>query len=191
MAAATDAAGIAASSPKIDSVLIRRATRDDAEAMGFVGPAAYAIVYAYMWDDSAALSRQLATFSAAGCRDFLARPDTRAWVAQIDGDVVGFLKMVLNSPNPVDAAANGAEIPRIYLLPGSGRLGLGRKLMDEAVAAARAEGQQHVWLAVKGSADNAHAAYLKWGFSLHGVVNTKKPVKAGFEALRIMIKPIG
>lgn len=190
MAAATDAGGSAASLAA-GTVVIRRAKPADAEAMGFVGPAAYAIAYAYMWDDSAAFARQLATFSAAACRDFLARPDARAWVAEIDGDVVGFLTMVLNSPNPVDAAASGAEFPRIYLLPGSGRLGLGRQLMDAAVAAARAEGQQHVWLAVKGSADSAHAAYLKWGFSLHGVVNTKKPVKAGYEALRIMIKHIG
>lgn len=190
MVVEADAAGFAAS-PQENAVVIRRATAADAEAMGFVGPAAYSIVYAYMWDDSAAFSRQLATFSAAACRAFLARQDTRAWVAEIDGDVVGFLKMVLNSPNPVDAAANGAEVPRIYLLPGSGRLGLGRRLMDEAVAVARAEGQEHVWLAVKGSADNAHAAYLKWGFSLHGEVNTKKPVKAGYEALRIMIKPLG
>jgi ribosomal protein S18 acetylase RimI-like enzyme len=177
--------------PAAGPVVIRPATAADADAMGCVGPAAYAIVYAYMWDDSAAFSRQLATFSANACRDFLARPDTRAWVAEIGGDVVGFLKMVLTSPNPVDAAANGAEIPRIYLLPGSGRLGLGRRLMDAALDAARAEGQDHVWLAVKGSADNAHAAYVKWGFSLHGVVKTKKPVKAGYEALRIMIKPIG
>lgn len=167
---------------------IRRATTADAAAFGYVGPAAYATVYSYMWDDAAAFARQLATFSADASRDLLARDDVRAWIAEIGPDPVGFLTMVLDSANPVDQAPRGAEIPRVYLLPGSGRSGLGRRLMDAALAAAKAEGQDHVWLAVKGSAEHARSAYLKWGFSLHGVVTTKKPVRAGYEALHIMVK---
>lgn len=188
MAATPAAATVPGAAPE---PLIRRATSADAEALGYIGPAAYAAVYSYMWDDSTAFARQLATFSAAAFRDLLARADVRGWIAEIGSEPVGFLTMILNSPNPVDAAPNGAEIPRIYLLAGSGRSGLGRRMMDEALAAARAEGLDHVWLAVKGSAEHAQAAYLKWGFELHGMVQTKKPVKAGYEALHIMTRRLG
>lgn len=44
-------------------VTIRRASGCDAEALGVVGPAAYAATYHYLWNDCVALAHQLNTFS--------------------------------------------------------------------------------------------------------------------------------
>lgn len=118
----------------------------------------------------------------------LERTDARLWVAQVDATIVGFLTMVVDSANPVTKEANGAEIPRIYLLPGAQSLGLGRALLNSAIAQAREENFSHIWLDVMASADHARRAYLKWGFSEIGPRTFDKPVKAGFADMVVLIK---
>jgi GNAT superfamily N-acetyltransferase len=74
-------------------------------------------------------------------------------VAQIDRSLVGFLSMIVGLPNPISLEPNGAEIPRIYFLPGAQRLGLGRQLLAAAIEQAHDESLTHIWLDVMASAD--------------------------------------
>ena len=168
--------------------LIRRALPSDAEKLGAIGPAAYSSAYSYLWDNSVALPKQLDTFSAAAFAELLSRTDARVWVAQIDGSLVGFLSMIVGSPNPISLEANGAEIPRLYLLPGAQRLGLGRQLLAAAMEQAHDESLTHIWLDVMASADWARRAYLKWGFSELGSRFFNRPVKAGQNDMVVLIK---
>jgi ribosomal protein S18 acetylase RimI-like enzyme len=174
--------------PGFSASVIRRASLADIDNLGVIGPAAYAVAYAFLWDDSAALARQLATFSAESFANLLERADTRLWVAEVDRSIVGFLTMVVGSMNPITDLPNGAEIPRIYLLPGAQRLGLGRQLFDSAVRKAREEKLGHVWLDVMASAEHARRAYLRWGFSELGPRTFNKPVKTGFADMMVLIK---
>lgn len=156
--------------------------------LGVIGPAAYAAAYAYLWDDSAALARQLSTFSSASFANLVERADNSLWVAQVDGSIVGFLTMVAGSANPVTSLSNGAEIPRIYLLPGAQGLGLGRQLLDAAIRQARQEQLGHVWLDVMASAQQARRAYQRWGFSELGPKTFSKPVRTGLAEMMVLIK---
>jgi ribosomal protein S18 acetylase RimI-like enzyme len=174
--------------PAFTASAVRRASPADIDKLGVIAPAAYAAAYGYLWDDSTALARQLATFSAESFANLLERADTRLWVAQVDRSIVGFLTMVVGSANPITDMANGAEIPRIYLLPGAQRFGLGRQLLDSAVREAREEKLGHVWLDVMASAEDARRAYLRWGFSELGPRKFNKPVKAGFADMMVLIK---
>ncbi|WP_353645447.1 GNAT family N-acetyltransferase [Mesorhizobium sp. WSM2239] len=160
----------------------------DIQSLGIIGPAAYAAAYGYLWDNSAALERQLATFGAEAFAKLLERADARLWIAQADASILGFLTMVVGSANPVTEEANGAEVPRIYLLPGAQRLGLGKKLLSSAIAQARDENLGHIWLDVMASAEHARAAYLKWGFSELGSRKFDKPVKAELADMVVLIK---
>jgi ribosomal protein S18 acetylase RimI-like enzyme len=168
--------------------IIRRASSADVHSLGIVGPAAYAAAYGYLWDKSAALARQLATFGAEAFAKLLERADARLWIAQVDASILGFLTMVVGSANPITEEANGAEIPRIYLLPGAQRLGLGKQLLNSAIAQARDENLSHIWLDVMASAELARTAYLKWGFSEVGVRKFDKPVKAEFADMVVLMK---
>ena len=103
--------------PPLSNSAIRRASLADIDNLGVIAPAAYAA--AYLCDDSAALARQIAAFSAEFFANLLERADTRLWVAQVDRWIIGFLTMVVGSANPITDLPNGAEIPRIYLLPGA------------------------------------------------------------------------
>jgi ribosomal protein S18 acetylase RimI-like enzyme len=174
--------------PAFSASVVRRASPADIDNLGVIAPAAYAAAYGYLWDDSAALARQLATFSAESFANLLERADTRLWVAQVDRSIVGFLTMVVGSANPITDTPNGAEIPRIYLLPGAQRFGLGRQLLDSAVREAREEKLGHVWLDVMASAEHARRAYLRWGFSELAHRTFNKPVKAGFADMMVLIK---
>lgn len=168
--------------------VIRRASSADVHSLGIIGPAAYAAVYGYLWDDSAALARQLATFGAEAFAKLLERADARLWVAQLDASILGFLTMIVGSANPITKETNGAEIPRIYLLPGAQRLGLGKQLLNSAIAQARDENLGHIWLDVMASAGHARTAYLKWGFSELGLRRFEKPVKPELADMVVLIK---
>ncbi len=167
--------------------VVRRAIPDDADQLGRVGPAAYTAAYGDLWDDGAALARWLRSYGTAAVSDFLTREETRIWVAEVDGEIVGFLTMIIGSANPATGETGGAEIPRIYFLPGAQRLGLGRRLAEAALAEARNLGLSHVWLDHMQSADHAGRAYRKWGFVPLGTWRFDQPVRAGYDAMKGLI----
>ncbi|MBX5164807.1 GNAT family N-acetyltransferase [Rhizobium sp. NZLR4b] len=169
---------------------IRIATTADAPALGVIGPAAYAASYGYLWDDPLALSEQLHTFSANAFSSFMCRENTQTWIAEVDSWPVGFLTMVTGSPDPITFEGNGAEIPRIYLLPGAQGHGLGRMLIDAAMLEASSERLGYLWLDVMASATNAIDAYRRWGFVDIGTKPFARPVKMGFKNMIVLRKPV-
>ena len=172
-------------SPATERAGVRVLEEGDLTAVGIVGPAAYAASYGAYWDDPAALALQLETYGASGVRAFLARPDAAAWVAEWDGRIVGFLTLLMDSPDPVTGQPGGAEIPRIYLLPGAQKLGLGRRLFREAKKAAEAAGRAYLWLDVMDSAMAARAAYAKWGFTEIGTRTYDAGIRADLAGMMV------
>ena len=168
------------------TAVIRRAGTEDAAALGIVGPAAYAAAYGYLWEDAGALAAYLESYGARAMNDFLARSDTAAWLAETNGRIVGFLTMVMDSADPVTKEPGGAEIPRIYLLPGAQNLGLGRKFLERAVEYAKSEDRRYVWLDVMDSAPHARAAYTKWDFVEIGTSVFAKGVKPGMAGMIVL-----
>ncbi len=169
---------------------LRRATAADVEELGYVGPAAYAAEYAYFWDDSVALARHLATFSSDAFSRLIERPQVSVWVAEIDETIVGFLTMIVGSADPIQSRAGGAEIPRIYLLPGVKGHGIGYKLLECAIAHARKDDIRYVWLDVMASARQARSAYIRWGFVELGPTRFSKPVKAELADMIVLAKQL-
>ena len=170
---------------------ITRATEADAPDLGVIGPAAYAAAYHDDWDDAVGFFHQLKTFGADAMVATLARSDARVWIARQDGVGVGFLTMVVGSREPIGQRDGGAEIPRIYLLPGARRGGIGKKLLDAAEAQAKAEGCSYVWLDVMAHAEWAMAAYQRWGFADVGGTTFSGGLALGrSRAMRVMVKEL-
>ncbi len=167
-------------------VTIRRASAHDAETLGVVGPAAYAAAYHYLWSDCVALAHQLDTFSKSAFLVLLQRDNSRVWVAEISGKIVGFLTMLINSENPVTHDISGAEISRIYLLPGSQKMGIGMQLLNAAQEHASELELTHMWLDVMESATAARNAYYKWGFSDIGSKDFPRQVKADLSKMIVL-----
>jgi GNAT superfamily N-acetyltransferase len=110
----------------LSDLVISRATAADAADLGIIGPAAYAAAYHDDWDDAVGFFRQVQTFGPEAVAQTLERPDARVWIAREEGVGVGFLTMFVGSLETINQRAHGAEIPRIYLLPGARRGGIGK-----------------------------------------------------------------
>ncbi|MEP9363805.1 GNAT family N-acetyltransferase [Nocardioides sp. CN2-186] len=108
--------------------------------------------------------------------DFLVRPgEERAWVAEVEGQVVGHVA-VYGADGPLrDAFVAGAGTDRLaelaVLFVGSGVIGtgVGGRLIDVAVEWIRASGRQPV-LDVVPVHDRALAVYLRRGWTVIGEV---------------------
>jgi GNAT superfamily N-acetyltransferase len=174
----------------MDPPIVRRATVEDAEVLGIIGPAAYAEAYGHLWDRSDAYSDQLRTFGVRAFEALLARPEARLWIGEVRGTVVGFLSMIVGSADPVERRLGGAEIPRIYVIRPAQRTGLGRLLLDAAIEQATTESLSHVWLDVMASATGARRAYAKWGFREIGTRQFEKPVKSGLSDMIVLMKEV-
>jgi len=171
---------------------ITHATEADAPDLGVIGPAAYAAAYHDDWDDAVAFFHQLKSFGEDAFSLTMARPDARVWIARQDGAGIGFLTMIVGSREPINGREGGAEIPRIYLLPGARRGGTGRKLLEAAEAQARAEGCSYVWLDVMEHAEWAIAAYQRWGFTDIGAKTFSGGLRRGRSRnMRVMVKELG
>jgi len=175
----------------VTDLIVTRATAADAPDLGIIGPAAYAAAYHDDWDDAAGFFQQLKTFGAEAMLATLARADARVWIARQDGVGVGFLTMFVGSLEPLNHKAGGAEIPRIYLLPGARRGGIGKKLLEAAEAQAKADGCSYVWLDVMEHAEWARAAYERWGFVDIGSKTFSGGLRQGrSRAMRVMVKDL-
>jgi GNAT superfamily N-acetyltransferase len=117
----------------MSAATIRRATAEDAEVLGIIGPAAYAEAYGYLWDRTDAYSDQLRTFGARAFASLLAEPDARLWIGEAEGTALGFLSMIVGSVDPIERRSGGALIQRIYIIGPAQRMGLGRLLLDAAI----------------------------------------------------------
>ncbi|MEQ1610155.1 MAG: GNAT family N-acetyltransferase [Hyphomonadaceae bacterium] len=172
-------------------LVISRATGADVPDLGIIGPAAYAAAYHDDWDDPVSFFWQVQTFGPEAMAATLARADARVWIARQEGVGVGFLTMFVRSLEPISQRPDGAEIPRVYLLPGARRGGIGKKLLEAAEAQAKAEGCAYVWLDVMEHAEWARAAYARWGFTDIGAKTFSGVLRPGrSRAMRVMVKEL-
>jgi ribosomal protein S18 acetylase RimI-like enzyme len=94
----------------------------------------------------------------------LACPDVSYTVAFDAGTIAGFIKTRCGpAPDPVPAG-DALEVQQLYVDASAQRKGIGRKLMDRAIAAARDGGRAGIWLSVWQDADWALRFYEAYGF---------------------------
>jgi len=88
-----------------------------------------------------------------------------SYTTAYDGDAIaGFIKITRGRAPDTVAAARAIEVQQLYVDANHQRKGIGRMLMDRAVATAREEGQAGLWLSVWQDADWATGFYEAYGF---------------------------
>jgi len=90
--------------------------------------------------------------------------DRAAWVAEADGEAIGYAIARLGSRSPSVFARRPAELQRIYAARAWHGRGVGAALMDACVAQARAWGCDVLWLGVWEENPRGIAFYEKAGF---------------------------
>lgn len=108
---------------------------------------------------------ELSPWTSAGYESELARSDSAAFVARSeDGAAVGFL---IGRIPPVDGGV--AEIYNIGILSQFRRLGIGKSLLDEFIAACLSTEVSDIWLEARSSNREAISFYSKNGFEPKGL----------------------
>ncbi len=114
-------------------------------------------VYAMAHIESVAFSDP---WPASGFRDLLASSAARVTVAEREGTVLGYTVMIV--------AADEAELANIAVRETERGLGLGRRLLEAALAAAVEDGVIAVYLEVREANAAARSLYTSVGFKTAG-----------------------
>jgi ribosomal protein S18 acetylase RimI-like enzyme len=148
---------------------VRRAEPADAARLSLLGGATFLESYADLLPAEDILAYAQHSHAPAVYARWLADDRCRCWIAEaLPGAApVGYL--VATPPDlPVPPGPSDYEIRRIYVLHRFHGSGLGRQLMEAALAAARADGYGRVLLGVYSRNAAALAFYARMGFTQCG-----------------------
>ena len=143
---------------------VRRARKDEAETLAFLGAETFRSTFGHIYD-AENLARFLTERHSTGAYEkLLASPNHALWFAETDmGEPVGYaLAGPCGLPVP-DRPDSAGEVQRIYLLANARGLGLGKALLDAAVEWLRAR-YEHVYLSVYAQNPRAQKFYADAGF---------------------------
>jgi len=95
-------------------------------------------------------------------------PDNIFLLACLDGQPVGYARLLAHEAPQGMGEGPAIEIVRIYAEQSAIGKGVGKALMQHALDLAREEGKNWVWLGVWEHNHRAIAFYTKWGFEKFG-----------------------
>jgi len=151
----------AATSPPIAT---RSARPDEAALLAELGASTFAETFeaANTPEDFAAYMR--AAFGESIQRAELLDPETTVFLAEREGDVVGYVMLREGRTPSIVPASDALEIARLYARRRAVGTGVGAALMQRALAEAARRGKDAVWLGVWERNERAIRFYEAWGF---------------------------
>lgn len=148
---------------------LRSCSAADAALLSLIAGAAFLEAFAGVLDGADILHHCQKSNSPEVFAKYLAQPTVRCVVAQAEPGNAPVGYMLTCEPDlPSDLASTDYELRRIYLLHRFQGLGIGRALMDTAVAAARELGRTRLLLGVYGKNHDAIRFYRSMGFTQVG-----------------------
>jgi ribosomal protein S18 acetylase RimI-like enzyme len=148
--------------------VIRRAGAADAEALAAIGVATFIETFGHLYPKSD-LERYLAeAYSLSRTRADLDDPAKASWLAEADGEVVGYATVgPCALPHP-EVTADCGELKRIYVTRAWQGSGLAGRLFAECMAWLLRSGPRAVWLGVWSENHRAQRFYARHGFAKAG-----------------------
>jgi diamine N-acetyltransferase len=147
---------------------IRRAGSADAATLAALGAETFSQTFGHLYPPSDLQAFLADTYSLERAMADLADPAKASWIAEADGQAVGFaLAGPCALPHP-QATASCGELKRLYLLKPWQNGGLGARLFDEALACLEAQGPRTIWIGVWSENHGAQRFYARRGFEKVG-----------------------
>jgi ribosomal protein S18 acetylase RimI-like enzyme len=152
-------------------VVIRRGRVEDARELGELGLRSYRDHFCDVWHP-AGMDRFLAEQFADSTltRELDHEDQLRYLLAEVDGRMVGFAKLLFDRPVPTIEEEHGLELQKIYFLREAAGRGLGTAMLNTVLAMAREADEPRVWLDVLRSNDGALRFYERHGFVKRGSI---------------------
>ena len=154
----------------MSEILIRQATLDDAKLLTDLSYTTFWDAFAHhpknAPDDLAHYMRQ--AFNFEQITEELSDPRSIFLIAEIDGELAGYAKLILGHIEPGVTATQPIELNRLYSQQKFLGQGVGQMLMDACFDRAREESRDVMWLGVWEYNPRAQRFYEKNGFHFVG-----------------------
>ena len=144
----------------------RDATAADLPAIDSVFRQSFCDTFAHLYAPKD-LAAFLARFTAAAWADEFADPRYGFRVAEVDGQIVGYVKLGPFAL-PVDTNKRAVELRQLYLLKQHHGSGIAAALTDWAIDRARRDGFDELYLTVYVDNHRARRFYERYGFAAAG-----------------------
>jgi len=147
-------------------MICREATAADLSAIDRLFRQSFRDTFAHLYRPGD-LKAFLSKFTPGAWADEFNNPDYRFRVAEVDGDIVGYLKLG-PSTLPVETSAHAIELRQLYILKEYHGVGIAHALTDWAIDQARALGAGELYLTVYTDNQRAKRFYHRYGFEAVG-----------------------
>ena len=150
----------------MSDLILRTAAPEDIPALSRLGIDSFVDKFGHMYSAKDLSTFLDEAFSHQALAAEMANPDRLYRLAERDGALVGYCKLGLKSGFPEYArGANVLELKQLYTAPGQTGGGIGKALMDWAMAEFAARGADEVQLSVWSGNDGAQRFYARYGFA--------------------------
>lgn len=144
---------------------LRPALAADADALATLGRDSFMAKFGAMYRPEDAQAFLATAHTPEVVAHQIADPGYRVMLAERDGALIGFCKLVLACGWPDYARGERAiELKQLYTAPGATGGGIGAALMEWGLAEAKAAGADEVQLSVWSGNDGAQRFYRRYGF---------------------------
>lgn len=174
----------------MDALLtFRRCAPSDSALVRRVAFECYTPYYADLWEEGGMEAYLAALYEPVRLASELADPNLSFELAYRDGVPVGFLKLHYRCDRA--ETRNAAYLERVYVALSVAGQGVGRRLIERALDAARDRGRQWVWLQTMADAHKPLARYLDAGFVECERTQLESPkVRSGRRAMLVLRKAL-
>ncbi len=164
---------------------IRRLLPNDAARLRALAYRCYPPFYAYLWHPGGMEAYLEASFDERLLTGELADPNLVYEVLQQGDHDVAFVKWHRRADT--DALPNAAYLERVYVAPEVAGQRIGSLLIERAMAAAREDGRQWIWLRAMADVDKVLARYRAAGFeTFQRSAITAKGIRVEHAAMAVM-----
>jgi GNAT superfamily N-acetyltransferase len=172
-----------------EALTFRQCGPADAALVKRIAYECYAPYYADLWEEGGMEAYLGSLYEAVRLASELADPNLRFELAHREAVPVGFAKLHLRCDRA--GTANASYLERVYVAPCVTGLGVGRRLIDRSLSAARALGRNWVWLQTMADAAKPLERYLDAGFVECGRAQLDAPrVRSGRRGMLVMRRPL-
>ncbi|TCM18780.1 ribosomal protein S18 acetylase RimI-like enzyme [Novosphingobium sp. PhB165] len=145
---------------------LRLATPADAAALAELGARSFIVKFGDMYRPEDLSNFLAESHSEAKIAKEIADPAMRVMLAEADGQLLGFCKLVMTCGWAEHArGARVIELKQLYTDPDVTGRGIGARLMDWALDTARDHGADEIQLSVWSGNDGAQKFYGRYGFA--------------------------
>lgn len=144
--------------------VIRRATVADAATLAGLGKVTFVETFGHLYSPADLQAFLDESHAMRAYAKVLANPDYALWVAERDGEAIGYAQAGPCGLPHADVGPEDGELKRLYLLRSEQNGGIGGRLFAEAMRWLERDGPRTLWLSVWSENFGAQRFYARHGF---------------------------